>query len=59
MESKVEVYYSPDDLEKREWVTPDEFIALDGPYQGWRFRMLYDGAIICVSKNGEKDNISD
>ena len=58
MTSRVK-FYSPDKLEEREWVTPDEFIALDGPYQGWRFRMLYDGNIILISKNGESDAEAD
>lgn len=53
--TKKQVYYSPDDLEEREWITPDEFIARSGKYEGQRFRMLYDGSIIRVSKNGSGD----
>jgi len=54
-EVKNPVYYSPDDLEEREWITPDDFICLSGKYEGQRFRMLSTGDIIRISKNGGKD----
>lgn len=54
-EAESQVYYSPDDLEEREWLNPDDFVAVGGPFDGWKFRMLIDGSIILISKNGDKD----
>lgn len=52
-------YYSPDDLEERQWITPDDFISLNGKYKGYRFRMLNDGLIILISKNGDDNAKAD
>ena len=58
-EVKKPIYYSPDDLEDREWETPDVFISLSGKYEGQRFQMLFDGTIIRISKNGDKNAETD